>query len=301
MDSSLPDLNFNDKYNPNIENKEDKKCWNGLKKILIKLSKSIIKNESNEPNQKLMWKYIRALQYGVYGKNNYRHYYSDIYALIKNINRQNGADVSILLENIALIHNNFDELTSKEMRPKEENWDINGLKKQIRKLYDHINLEFQRFADYESFENAENRAKKIDGKLNALNNDVNKTGSELRNQTISFVTILGIFAAIIITFVSGLIFLSTVFSNLDKVNIWKLSFLIVLLGSIILALGYFLFNFINKIIFDENKQKLCGDEFIFIVKILLSILIFLFICVVITENIDIMKTLSSFFVQQNKF
>ncbi|MDR0407474.1 MAG: hypothetical protein LBH45_00925 [Campylobacteraceae bacterium] len=290
MDFNLPNLDFNDRYNPNIEDEKDKNCWKALKKILERLSQSAVKNENNEPDQELMWGYIKKLNYNVY-KNSYRHYYSDIYALIRNINKQNDTSVSILLENIVLIYNNFDELISRETMPKEENWDTINLKRQIRKLYDHINLEFQRLNDYESFENAERRAEKVGEKLNTLTGNLNKTSSKLKNQTISFVTILGIFAAIVITFISGLIFSSTVFSNLDKVSIEKLSFLIILFGLVILVLGYFLFNFINKIIFDENKKELNDKKFIFITITLLIILISLFIYIVKTENINTMKNI----------
>jgi hypothetical protein len=56
-----------------------------------------------------------------------------------------------------------------------------------------------------------------------------------------------------------------------------------------------LFDFISKIIFDENKKELHDKEFNFIIKILLAILIFLFLCIVATENIEYIKNILSSF------
>jgi hypothetical protein len=283
-------------YTSGIDGEEEKECGKALSRTLTRLSNEKIDNKDNE--ESVCAKYIKKLHYQVY-KNGYRHSYSNIYIIVRKIHKQDTSAISNLLTNIELIYKHFDVIADKEPLSKGENKAIT--KKHIRKLYDHINLELQKLNDYESFEKAEERAKKIDEKINKLDSNIEKTSLELKNQTISFVTILGIFAAIIITFISGLIFSSTVFSNLDKVNIWKLSFLIVLFGSIILALGYFLFDFINKIIFDDNKKELQDNKFIFIIKTLLIILVILFICVIVTENINVIKKFIYFFCEDYSF
>ena len=65
--------------------------------------------------------------------------------------------------------------------------------------------------------------------------------------------ILGIFVAIILAFVSGLVFSSSVLQNIDKTNIYKLSLVSLIIGFFIVNILFFLFNFILRIIKDDTQ------------------------------------------------
>lgn len=62
-----------------------------------------------------------------------------------------------------------------------------------------------------------------------------------------YITILGIFSSIVITFVAGISFSTSVLSNIDKVSIYRLSFVMVLLAIFLFNFLYLLLDFINKI------------------------------------------------------
>lgn len=71
--------------------------------------------------------------------------------------------------------------------------------------------------------------------------------NDIENKQLENITILGIFSAIVITFVAGLVFSSSVLQNINKVSIYRLTFVIWLLGFILINALQKLFNFITAI------------------------------------------------------
>ncbi|NID08361.1 hypothetical protein EGM91_007145, partial [Helicobacter pylori] len=57
-----------------------------------------------------------------------------------------------------------------------------------------------------------------------LNKNYKKLSEELNKQQTQYITILGIFASIVLTFVAGLTFSTSVLSNIDKANAYRLVF-----------------------------------------------------------------------------
>jgi len=56
-----------------------------------------------------------------------------------------------------------------------------------------------------------------------------------------YITILGIFSSIVIAFVAGLVFSSSVLNNMDKVSIYRLTF-------VMLGIAWMLFNLVNLLL-----------------------------------------------------
>ena len=73
-----------------------------------------------------------------------------------------------------------------------------------------------------------------------------------------YVTILGIFAAIILAFVAGITFSTSVLSNVDKVSIYRLTFVILLLALLLFNLLNSLFCFVERI----NNRPYPSDTYI---------------------------------------
>ena len=117
----------------------------------------------------------------------------------------------------------------------------------LRKLQDHISLECNRMRymavqnkrHKESIDNlADDFEKKIDATLeeasNSFKNQITETKDALQR---NYITILGIFAAVVIAFMSATAFSSSVLQSMANVSIYRLSFAM-------FALGFFIFNLV---------------------------------------------------------
>lgn len=124
----------------------------------------------------------------------------------------------------------------------------------VIKLRDHINLEVVRvnFLKYRDdgvntqindLRSSINQAKDYDKqledtilKLEKFNKHWTKIEEDLASQKTQHITILGIFASIVFTVFSGFGFVSSAFSSINQVNIFKLSYLCCLTGAIIFSI-----------------------------------------------------------------
>lgn len=73
-----------------------------------------------------------------------------------------------------------------------------------------------------------------------LSKELSKLSSELEKSKTQYITILGIFAAVVMTFAGGLNFSSSVLANIDKAGILKLLVMASLIAMLIMNLMYFL-------------------------------------------------------------
>ncbi|WP_149710765.1 hypothetical protein [Campylobacter concisus] len=152
----------------------------------------------------------------------------------------------------------------------------------VFKLKDHINLEIFRLQDIiqseseyrqkiaqtegtiselrkegdKIKENIEELAKKADG----IKESIGESKNNLKDIQREYITILGIFASIIIAFVATLSFSTSVLQNIDKPNTFKLVAIICFLSIFIVNILNLLFNFIREIHFGKEENKKEGKE-----------------------------------------
>ncbi|GAA7168802.1 hypothetical protein HpBGD53_06940 [Helicobacter pylori] len=119
----------------------------------------------------------------------YRHKYSKITTIILNSTRDREQAFMTLTQNIR---------TLKEI---QDNKEVESIKPKLEKLYDHMNLECIRLQD---FDEKMSRVKDVSIRLNDLNKNYKKLSEELNKQQTQYITILGIFASIVLTFVWGI-------------------------------------------------------------------------------------------------
>lgn len=114
--------------------------------------------------------------------------------------------------------------------------------KMIIKIYDHFQLALSQI------ENIETRlAPRVeDAKI-----DLRK---EIKGIEREYISILGIFASIILTFVGGITFSSSVLQNMNNVSIYRLLAVAVFLAFILIDLIWMLIKFITEI--NDKKVKL---------------------------------------------
>lgn len=179
----------------------------------------------------------------------YRHKYSKITTIILNSTRDKEQAFMTLAQNIR---------TLKEI---QDNKEVESIKPKLEKLYDHMNLECIRLQD---FDEKMSRVKDVSIKLeDDLNKNYKKLSEELNKQQTQYITILGIFASIVLTFVGGLAFSTSVLSNIDKANAYRLVFVMAFMALFFGNILYLLFSFLSKISLskeEKNKEEKDKEE-----------------------------------------
>lgn len=218
----------------------------------------------NDARYKRRIKMLRKL----YFNTGYRHSYSIISSYLtsskKDINLANVADnMAVILKRLL---DNYDEclLIEEDKEKYSEFIEI------VFKLNDHISLEAIRLNDLllteKSLSDKTAKAKTdIDNKAKAINNQLKKNSDEIKNELngelkktrSEYITILGIFASIIIAFVAGLTFSTSVLSNIDKSSVYRLAFIVCLIGLFVTNILHYLYAFIRDIHFGIPESKGC--------------------------------------------
>ncbi|GAA9216107.1 hypothetical protein BTM374_05100 [Helicobacter pylori] len=174
-------------------------------------------------------------------KGEYKHKYSKITTIILNSTRDKEQAFMMLTQNI------------KALKEIQDNKEVESIKPKLEKLYDHMNLECIRLQD---FDEKMSRVKDISIKLDNINKNYKKLSEELNKQQTQYITILGIFASIVLTFVGGLAFSTSVLSNIDKANAYRLVFVMAFIALFFGNILYLLFSFLSKIsLSKEEKDK----------------------------------------------
>lgn len=192
--------------------------------------------------------------------------YSTIFEfLVKSQAEQKG--FGALNENLKnLIENKDEELSKNEV-----------LKKNITKTYDYLQLEYQRYKELnnlrDDLKNIQNETKKEKANLSKIKSEINKTNIEAKQIQSQYITILGIFASIVLAFVGGLTFSTSVLSHMHEVSIYRLVFVICCIGFLIFNSLFALFGFILKIA--EKQVDYCvffAINAIFVLTIIINAL-----------------------------
>ena len=213
---------------------------------------------------------------GFYYQNGtgFRHMYSDVCAVMFSHLNTNDLDNGVPFSVIALENNvtMLKEVAEKGYAPQPT---ISGLKK----LQDHISLEVHRMR-YMSAQNKHNKEvmdrlsneleNKIELSLNeasgSFQSHIQETKDSLQK---NYVTILGIFAAVVIAFMSATAFSSSVLESMGSVSIYRLSFTMLVLGFFVFNLICALFMFLSKI----SNANAVHQWFVIIVDVIFVALI----------------------------
>lgn len=239
-------------------NKDNDNSQELLRGLLKELATEYLKPEDSNSF------YLKLEKIYFSGKKVFRHYYSDIFDTISQIKVEmdeagNKKDLGKLRENIKLLHDQYDAKKTKK-----------DLTECIKKLYDHISLEVARLEYNDrvfkvNIENSitESVKARIDESVEnvkedykSLKIDIDKISNDLKRSEKNYITILGIFASLVVTFVSGLLFSSEVLSNISSVSVYRLIVVILLLGFVLITICFSLYWFITRIINNDNDKEL---------------------------------------------
>lgn len=182
----------------------------------------------------------------------FRHYYSEIFSwlsLIDKLPDETEGDLNILAENVRGLKEHYKAVNYKGDR-------LINIYSQLEKLYDHINLEISRIHYLEALQSdSESNLDQIRCSLNELNktaneefSKVNKMSRKVNNAYSEFVSILGIFSAIVLVFFGGTSLLGNAIEVLTKVSIYKSIISCTIVGLLIADIIFIFFALLAKIL-----------------------------------------------------
>lgn len=144
---------------------------------------------------------------------------------------------------------------------------------QINKLFDHVNLDIARIQYMKKIELQTLESK---DELSNVLKSANELKQNVDNIQKEYITILGIFSSIVLAFVSGITFSSSVLENIANSNVYRTLAVVIILGFIFLNIINILVQFIISISSKESTKKK-SNTYITYINITLGIIFLLII------------------------
>lgn len=193
--------------------------------------------------------------------NDFRLLYSQLSANFFNLDERERANVLT----------NTEKLINYAYENSEEN---SELKKMSIKIYDHCQLVSQQIESIQ--------------KLSAISVEKakNKLEEETKGMEKEYISILGIFASVVLAFMGGISFSSSVLSAINKAPILRLVFVINLLGFVLANVIYLLLNFIAKINSKHNEKAPTNTKFIVFMNLVFLVILIGVIIIHVKTGLD---------------
>ena len=207
-----------------------------------------------------MYKRLEALYDATSGEKSFRHFYSDIFSVLADIKRNPNErwDLNYLGINLERMRNGYQPVNY------AEDGRIIDISDSINKLYDHVNLDIARMSyleaedrnimGEEALQDVKARVNIVSEKINAVRDMQKSTEITIRNQQREYIAILGIFAAVVLSFTGGISFSNSVLSNIHQVSTYRLVFIMCVIGLILVNILQGLF-YTNKIVNKEERLR----------------------------------------------
>lgn len=268
-----------------------------LKEVLLSISKSQI---YFEPQGMLSKTFVTLEDIYWMGKDcpQYRHMYSELFVIITQIDKSTEWDNEILSQNLMIVCKNY------KAKNKDKNGDIIDISKSLLKLYDHVNLDIARlnyskasnFKQHEEVANVASKLKETEisihsklgesitsvqkGYMNQIENtkkqfkntisaEIKRVSEESNKMRAEYISILGIFASIVLAFTGAITFTTSVLSNIHKASIYRTVIITALIGMVVIFVLWLLMDFIKSIHGQTSRKYL----YIIVPEVVLLIII----------------------------
>lgn len=210
---------------------------------------------------------LKSIYFDPDGNLVYRHYYSDIFGVASQIN------MGIIDGNLETLSQNMEIM--KTFCESIENQLPQGLLKSIKKLYDHVNLDAARLNYYtqllsetnSKMVEVEEKIVEIKCKDEFLDGKIKEAANTQKN----YITILGIFASIVLAFTGGIAFSTSVLENIDSVSPFRLALVVLGLAFILVNIVYILTRFIQEIS-KEKSEKIKYPVYMIVLNVIMCAL-----------------------------
>lgn len=168
----------------------------------------------------------------------FRHLYSSTFAVVAGIGMEEEEKLTVLAGNLNTIYEHvfYNDDFDKEFQ------------KNIRKLYDHVNLDLARLNFIRQLElKRKNETEKLRQDIQSAYSELDKVQKKSANMQKDYVAILGIFSAVLLTFIGNIAFSTSVLANIHQSSMYRVAFITVFLGFVVFNLLVYLMNFIKAV------------------------------------------------------
>lgn len=235
--------------------------------ILFELAKSqeLLQDAYYRSN---MYKRLESLYDAESKDKRFRHFYTDIFSVLTQIQQNSDlGDINILGQNLDMIRNGY----------KPQNKAVDGkriidVSDAIKKLYDHVNLDIARIAYSDGADrkiSGESSIENLQGQINSMQRELQKAQeikndyedtekkiidveNKLDNSQKEYITILGIFAAVVLAFTGGIAFSTSVLNNIAQASAYRTIAVALIIGLVLINVLFGLFYYVNSLV---NKEK----------------------------------------------
>ena len=185
----------------------------------------------------------------------FRHFYSDVFAVLTQIQQDsNLGSIDILGQNLAEIRKKY---SARNKGPAGEPIDVSD---NIRKLYDHVSLDIARIRYSDAGDEKllqEEKIRQLQSSVNDLSKKVAKADSlkkKLEDSQKEYIAILGIFSSVVLTFVAGIAFSTSVLENIHRASIYRIVLGCLLIGLVLVNVLYAMFRYVEGIIRPKERS-----------------------------------------------
>lgn len=229
--------------------------------ILFELAKLDYKI-TDSATRSAMYVRLENLYHPSSGEEGFRHFYSDIFMVLTQIQQEDmPGNMEILGNNLLSIRKGYRALHT------DSKGNLIDIQDNLRKLHDHVSLDIARInysdAADRKIEQMENIAlirsevTKAKESVGPINDDLKKLEVKMNDTQKEYITILGIFSSVVLTFTAGIAFSTSVLQNAHQMSIYKMVFVALTIGIVLLNVLYGLFYYINQLVRPSKSGRLC--------------------------------------------
>lgn len=223
-----------------------------LRILIEQLSKSqdVLKNKKSQNDYYMKVKGIYITKTG----ENFRHFYNEIFSIITEIHNNDSTAIDILGENMRILY--------KYCMDKNDT----QIEEPISKLFDHVSLDIARIRYTNAIDrrleltgdtllsqisSANKKIEEAENTYNAIKDNVEETSQKINHAYSEFVSILGIFSAIVLVFFGGTSIIGNIIEGMKETNIFITLIVACFAGTIIFDLLFMFIYFLAKLL-DRN-------------------------------------------------
>lgn len=182
--------------------------------------------------------------------------------------RHSYSQISLLLEKCSPeVYNSLEFWILALSKYAEENEAQEAVRKGLAKLLDHIELEGMRLNRMKAVERYRDESNQIKNDLDAVAAVIEKKAKEAEDSVTHFheqsIAILSIFSAVVLAFMGGISFASSVLGNISQVSMFRLLITILLLGFVLFNSIFILMRFVAHIIRKNDSKRFKNGILIF--------------------------------------
>lgn len=230
-----------------------------FREILFTLAKSqeLLQDAGN---RSIMFKRLEALYHSKDNEEKFRHFYSDIFSVLTQLQRDSElGDMNILGQNLMMIRAGY------QPQNKDDDGNPIDIRDNIRKLYDHVSLDMARItysdaadrkiSGEESISELQSQVKQAKVEIENIRTEQKNVEEKINAQQKEYIAILGIFSAVVLTFVGGIAFSTSVLENMAQASIYRILIVTLMIGVVLVNSFFGMFYYVNALISREKKIK----------------------------------------------